>query len=211
MNQLKRWDTGTVIYEGEGTVAELLAATQKLGISKFRADLSRADLSGANLSGADLSRADLSGAKLSRADLSGANLSRADLSGAKLSRADLSRADLIGAKLSRADLSGANLIEANLSWTNLSWTNLIEANLSGAKLSGAKLPIWCRWIVSFRLDPLVVSIGCETRSINEWDAWFSGSEEFDTPRSDERFVRIRANYLAMRAYLVALGHHKDPT
>jgi hypothetical protein len=196
MNQLKRWDTGTVIYEGEGTVAELLAATQKLGISKFRADLSRADLSRADLSGANLSRADLS-----RADLSGANLSRADLSGANLSRADLS-----GANLSWTNLIEANLSGANLSWTNLSWTNLIEANLSGAKL-----PIWCRWIVSFRLDPLVVSIGCETRSINEWDAWFSGSEEFDTPRSDERFVRIRANYLAMRAYLVALGYHKDPT
>ncbi len=57
-----------------------------------RADLSRADLSGANLygadrSGANLSRANLSGADLSRADLYGANLSRANLYGADLSRA----------------------------------------------------------------------------------------------------------------------------
>ena len=67
-----------------------------------RADLYRADLSGANLSRADLYRADLSGANLSRADLS-----RADFSGANLSRANLYRADLYRADLSGADFSGA--------------------------------------------------------------------------------------------------------
>ncbi len=80
---------------------------------------SRANLSRANLSGADLSRANLYGANLSRADLSGANLYGANLSGANLyganlSRADLSRANLSGANLSRADLSGADLSGADL-------------------------------------------------------------------------------------------------
>ena len=79
-----------------------------------RADLSRADLSGANLIGADLSRADLSGADLSRANLSGADLSRADLIGADLSGAYLRRANLIGADLSRADLSRADLRGADM-------------------------------------------------------------------------------------------------
>ena len=64
---------------------------------KSRANLSRADLSGAYLFGANLSRADLSGAKLSRANLSGAKLSRADLSGAYLFGANLSGAYLFGA------------------------------------------------------------------------------------------------------------------
>ena len=59
-----------------------------------RANLSRADLWRANLSGADLSRANLSGANLWGADLSGADLSRADLSGADLWRSHLSGADL---------------------------------------------------------------------------------------------------------------------
>jgi hypothetical protein len=53
-------------------------------------------------------------ANLSRANLSGANLSRANLSGANLSRANLSGADLSGANLYSADLSGANLSRANL-------------------------------------------------------------------------------------------------
>ena len=83
----------------------------------FRADLSGADLSWADLSGADLSWADLSGANLfgadlSRADLSWADLSWANLSGADLSRANLSRANLFGADLSRADLSGAKNLDA---------------------------------------------------------------------------------------------------
>ena len=72
---------------------------------------------------ANLSRANLSGANLSRADLSGANLSRADLSGANLSRADLSRANLSGANLSRADLSRADLSRADLSKTILEGIN----------------------------------------------------------------------------------------
>ncbi|HDI4203021.1 TPA: pentapeptide repeat-containing protein [Listeria monocytogenes] len=54
-----------------------------------RANLRRADLSGANLRHADLRRADLSGANLRHADLR-----RADLSYANLRRADLSYADL---------------------------------------------------------------------------------------------------------------------
>ena len=57
-----------------------------------RADLSRANLSGANLREADLSEANLSGAYLREADLSEADLIGADLNRAYLSRANLSRA-----------------------------------------------------------------------------------------------------------------------
>jgi hypothetical protein len=102
----------------------------------------RADLSKANLSGAYLSRANLSGADLFRANLSGANLSRANLS-----RADLSEANLSGAYLSRADLSEADLSRANLSGANLS-----KANLSGAYLSGAEL-MNALGLSEFRITP----------------------------------------------------------
>jgi hypothetical protein len=71
------------------------------GWEGMKADLSRADLSGANLSRANLSGANLSGAYLSGANLSGAYLSVANLSGAYLSGANLSRADLSGAEKMR--------------------------------------------------------------------------------------------------------------
>jgi hypothetical protein len=59
--------------------------------------------------------------------------------------------------------------------------------------------------VSYRINPTVVSIGCKTKTITEWDAWFAGSDEFETPRNCEEFKRIKANYLAVRAYLVEMG------
>ena len=179
MTQITRWDTGVVIHEGESTIAELVAACGKLGISAFRANLSDADLRGADLRGANLR---------------GANLIDANLRGA----------DLRGADLSDADLRGANLR---------------DANLSDANLSDAKLPIWCRWSVSYTADPdLVVHIGCKHMSIPDWDAIFVRIGD-DYNRATENFSlyelgseddarRIRANYLAMRAYLVAMGHVK---
>lgn len=71
----------------------------------------RANLSRANLSGANLIRANLSRANLIRADLSRANLSGADLSGSNLSGSNLS-----GAKLSGSNLSGAKGLLDSKSW-----------------------------------------------------------------------------------------------
>ena len=104
-----------------------------------RADLYKADLSGANLSGANLYKVNLRGANLHRA-----NLYKSDLSGANLYESGLIRANLIGAKLYKADLSeaylnGADLSEANLSRAYLYKADLLYANLRGADLSGADL------------------------------------------------------------------------
>ncbi len=104
----------------------------------FKANLSKANLSGVDLSGANLSGVDLNGADLSGVDLNGADLSKADLS-----EADLSGANLRWANLSEADLSEADLSGANLRWANLSGANLRWANLSGADLDFSSLPLWC--------------------------------------------------------------------
>ena len=63
--QIKRWNDGKIICEGEESIQEL-AVKNKVNLSwanLSRADLSRAVLSGANLYGANLYEADLSGAK----------------------------------------------------------------------------------------------------------------------------------------------------
>ena len=104
-------------------LAEILAE-HKLWLNDEEGGV-RANLSKANLSGADLSWADLSKANLSWADLSGADFSKADLSGANLSWADLSGANLSGANLSGANLSGANLSGAK---ELLSAVNFIDAH-----------------------------------------------------------------------------------
>ena len=110
--------------------------------------------------------------------------------------------DCYRARLDRASLVGASLDGARL----------VGASLDGASLDGDSLPIWCRWTVTYTDTPdLIVHIGCKSMSIPAWDAWFAGADEFDTPRDDERFLRIHANYLAVRAYLVAMGMHTEAT
>ena len=106
-------------------------------------------------------------ADLSRANLSGADLSHANLYGADLSHADLSRANLYG-----ANLSGASLSHANLSGASLSGADLSHASLSHASLSGANLPHAVYQFFSGKFNavatPTELRIGCE---VHPWDVW----------------------------------------
>ena len=126
-----------------------------------------------------------------------ANLRDANLRGANLRDADLFHADLRDANLRGANLRDADLFHADLR----------DADLRGADLRDANLPMRCRWRVSHTEKDGVtsVSIGCKSKTVPEWDAWFAGSEEYDTPRDTGEFRQIHACYLGMRAYLVALG------
>ena len=78
-----------------------------------------------------------------RANLRRANLSGADIRRADLRWVDLSKADLRWVDLSKANLRGADLREANLSEANLHWADLREANLRGANLDFSCFPLWC--------------------------------------------------------------------
>ena len=120
-----------------------------------------------------------SGADLRGADLRGAYLRGADLTGADLTDADLTGADLTGADLTGADLTGADLTDADL--------------------TGANIPIYCKWAVSI-VDGNI-RIGCKTKSIEEWDAFFASDEEFSTYRNTDDFIRIRAMYEAYKSYI----------
>jgi hypothetical protein len=173
-------------------------------------------LIGADLNGADLRGAYLSYAYLSGADLSGANLSGADLRGADLIGADLNGADLRGAYLSYANLSGADLRGANLSGANLSGANLSGADLRGADLSGAylshakgldttiKMPMYCKWTHGITNGNLI-HIGCEKRTIEEWDVFFASNKVLSTERNTDEFRQIEAVYNAYKAYLTTLN------
>lgn len=141
-------------------------------------------------------RANLSGAYLSHANLIGANLRYADLSGVDLIDANLRYAYLIGADLSGADLRYADLSDANLSGADLSDANLSDANLSRA----IKVPMYCKW--THGITDGMVHIGCEKRSIEEWDEFFASDEIIQTKRNTEEFKQIQAVYNAYKAYLL---------
>ena len=148
----------------------------------------RANLEGANLKGADLRRVYLRRAYLRGADLTGSDLRGANLRLANLKKADLEGANLEGAYLRGADLEGANLTDANLE----------AANLEGA----IKIPIHCKWSHGITDDK--IQIGCEIRSIEDWDKFFESDEVIETPRDTYEFLQIKAVYNAYKAYLTTL-------
>jgi hypothetical protein len=144
---------------------------------------------------------------------------RANLRGADLCGANLCGADLCGANLRGANLRGANLRGANLRGADLCGADLCGADLCGADLCGADLPLYCRWAVTVKNN--IISIGCQSRTIEEWDLTWLPIAAPDEVRAaianpghaDRSFVsdmeiadvmRVRANYLAARAYVIAL-------
>jgi hypothetical protein len=70
--------------------------------------------------------------------------------------------------------------------------------------------MFSKWAVRYSQSEdgtLSIHIGCKTESVQTWDEFFSDECEMQlsTPRDSEDFKRIRAHYLGLRAYLVALG------
>jgi hypothetical protein len=140
----------------------------------------------------------------SNAYLVNANLVNANLGNANLVNAYLGNANLENANLENANLENAYLVNANLENANLENANLVNANLVNANLGNAKLPIFAKWYISI-VGNKIIKIGCKQKTIEDWDLWFSGIEEYDTKRGTDDFKRIYASYLAHKAYLTHLN------
>jgi hypothetical protein len=114
-------------------------------------------------------------------------------------------ADLRYANLSGAYLRGANLRYAYLSGADLSGADLSGADLRYANLSDViKMPIYCKWIHGITSGNLI-HIGCEKRTIEDWDIFFASDEIISTPRNTPEFKQIEAVYNAYKAYLQTLN------
>jgi hypothetical protein len=50
----------------------------------------------------------------------------------------------------------------------------------------------------------MILVGCIAKSTADWRAWLDSGGEYDTPRSDPRWPRIRAAILAACTYAEAL-------
>ena len=182
--EIKHRFTNEVIHSFDGTIKECVEDAVKKGISLAYANLYSANLESANLESADLYSA---------------NLRSADLYSANLESADLRSADLYSANLKSANLYSANLESANLYSANLESADLRSANLRSAN----KVPIYCKWSIGITNGNLI-HIGCEKRTIEEWDAFFASDKELSTKRNTSDFKQIEAVYLAYKSYLTHL-------
>ena len=119
-------------------------------------------------------------------------------------RANLSGADLRDADLSGADLSCAYLSGADLSCACLSGADLRDAYLIGADLSRAiKVPMYCKW--AHGITNGLIHIGCEKRSVEEWEKFFASDAVITTKRDTQEFKQIHAIFNAYKAYLETLN------
>ena len=88
--------------------------------------------------------------------------------------------------------------------------SLALANLSSADLSSAEnkeianLPIFCKW--SHSIVGNEIQIGCKSKTIEEWDEFFSSEKELETKRGTKEFKQIQAVYESYKAYLIFLNN-----
>jgi hypothetical protein len=190
MVQIKNIE-GKVLFEGEGSIKEVLELAVRERADLVGADLGGANLGGAYLVGAYLGEADLGGAYLGGAKLGGAKLGGAYLVGANLRGAFLGGAYLVGANLGGANLGGADLVEANLVGANLGGADLVEANLVGA--IGGPYSTSNRVFIKF---PDQIQIDGEALTVEEW-------EKVITQREFSRLTI--ATYKAYRAFLLEMA------
>ena len=158
----------------------------------------------ANLEYANLEYANLEYANLNSANLEYANLYNANLEYANLYNANLEYANLRNANLRNANLYNANLEYANLRNANLEYANLYNANLENARnKENAILPIFCK--LSYGIKGDLIVIGCNQKTIEEWDLWFNSNEEYSTRRNTDDFKQIEAVYNALKSYYLTLN------
>lgn len=111
-----------------------------------------------------------------------------------------------GVNLSYSDLSGSDLSGSDLKGSNLSYSDLKDSNLRGSKNldKTVKLPMYCKWTHGITNGNLI-HIGCEKKTIEEWDLFFSSDEVISTKRGTQEFKQIQAVFEAYKAYFNILN------
>ena len=174
MIKIRRWDNEKVIHSGNfEDVKSCLEDGVRKGISFYKANLIREDLTCVSLVGADLSGSLLFKADLTETDLTKSDLADADLERANLTRVDLREASLSGAELGRTNLTETTLDGAYLSHANIRGANLSKVCLTRVNLTGVKGILVFKAVISGRLyyfidgEEIKVQAGCFWGTIPE--------------------------------------------
>ena len=70
----------------------------------------------------------------------------------------------------------------------------------GGEFLGGSFGIINKWSFSF-ISNGKMKIGCKLESLEFWDKWFEGNEEFETKRGTAEFGKIKAQYILCKSYL----------
>ena len=64
--------------------------------------------------------------------------------------------------------------------------------------------MYCKW--SHGMTDGLVHIGCEKRSVEEWEDFFASDDVIQTQRNTDEFKQIHAIFNAYKAYLETFKH-----
>jgi hypothetical protein len=67
--------------------------------------------------------------------------------------------------------------------------------------------MYCKW--THGITENKIHIGCEKRTIEEWDLFFSSNDIITTQRDTKEFKQIQAIFEAYKAYLLFLNGSAD--
>ena len=177
--------TNACLWEGEAaTMRDAVIAARKAGVDLRGSVLRGSVLRGVDLTGVDLTGAVLTGTVLTGSVLTGSVLRGVDLRGVDLRGVDLMGADLTGAVLRGADLRGAVLRDAVLR----------DAKIKALRCF-AGLYRYQIWAVVMEDGSPWIRIGCQWRSVEEWDRITireSRTSDFPNDGSERSEQRARA-------------------
>ena len=74
----------------------------------------------------------------------------------------------------------------------------------GGEFRGGVMMPLCRWVYGFTAEGKI-KIGCEVKTIEEWESFFASTETKTTPRGTIAFKKIQASFKAAKAYLEYMG------
>jgi Pentapeptide repeats (9 copies)/Pentapeptide repeats (8 copies) len=183
---LNRWTNACIWESDHETLREAVVAAVESGTP----------LDGANLDKVNLDHVKLVGARFNGASFNGASFNDARFNGARFNDASFN-----GASFNGASFNDARFNYASFNGARFNGASFNDASFNGA--SSFSTNPFCKWRVHGKGD--TISIGCKTKTVAEWDAFFAGTETYQTDRKSPEFLRILACYLAQRAWQMALA------
>ena len=98
------------------------------------------------------------------------------------------------------DFRGGDFLGGNFRGGDFRGGDFRGGNFLGGNFLGGLMMPHCKWYYGQDCEGNII-IGCKRMKMEEWDAWFAGTEEFETKRGSEAFKKIQACFEATKAYV----------
>ena len=74
-----------------------------------------------------------------------------------------------------------------------------------------KINLYTKWQFLINRDTDIISIGCESKTISEWERFFANKETIELPADDRNYKKLASAFkvaVAMREHLILMNDHE---